>query len=261
MANLQNSINQVYVLETLSSGTTCIHKLHPMVKFIATFAFIIIIVSFDRYAFGRMLPYIFYTQIVMALAEIPFTLLFKRYLVAVPFCLFAGISNVIFDRATAFSMGGLTVSYGVVSLFTILFRAYLCIIALLILVGTTPFAQLAAQMRRLKLPDIFVTVFEMIYRYIGVLVQEAHSMNLAYALRSNGRKAIEFRHIGSFLGQLLLRSIDRAERVYAAMKCRGYAMRDFSRARQKVRINDVIYLLVVIIMCLFFRLFSVGYFL
>jgi cobalt/nickel transport system permease protein len=207
-----------------------------------------------------MLPYIFYTQIMMALAEIPFSLLFKRYLIAVPFCLFAGISNVIFDQKIAFSIGGLEVSYGVISLFTILFRAYLCIIALLILVGTTPFAQLAAQMRRLKLPDIFVTVFEMIYRYIGVLVSEAHSMNLAYSLRSNGRKAIEFKHVGSFLGQLMLRSIDRAERVYAAMKCRGYAMRDFTRVRQKVRISDVVYLVFIIIACLFFRLFFIGYF-
>jgi cobalt/nickel transport system permease protein len=197
----------------------------------------------------------------MALAEIPFSLLLKRYLIAVPFCLFAGISNVIFDRATAFQIGGLSVSYGAVSLFTILFRAYLCIMALLILVGTTPFVQLSAQMRRLKMPDIFVTVFEMIYRYIGVLVHEAHTMNLAYSLRGNGRKSIEMKHIGSFLGQLMLRSTDRAERVYAAMKCRGYAMRDFARAGRKVRVSDVVYLAAVVLLCLFLRIFSVGYFL
>jgi cobalt/nickel transport system permease protein len=230
-------------------------------KLVTTFVFIIVVVSFDRYAFARLVPFVFYPQIMMALAEIPFSLLLKRYLVAVPFCLFAGISNVIFDRTVAFQIGGLSVSYGLVSLFTILFRAYLCIMALLILVGTTPFARLSAQMRRLRMPDIFVTVFEMIYRYIGVLVHEAHAMNLAYSLRGNGRKSIEMKHIGSFLGQLMLRSTDRAERVYAAMKCRGYAMRDFARAGQKVRVSDIVYLTAVVLLCLFLRIFPVGYFL
>jgi cobalt/nickel transport system permease protein len=261
MANLQNSLNEIYVLETLSGGQTCVHRLHPMIKLVTTFIFIIVVVSFDRYAFARLVPFVFYPQIMMALAEIPFSLLLKRYLIAVPFCMFAGISNVIFDRTVAFQIGGLSVSYGAVSLLAILLRAYLCIMVLLILVGTTPFVQLSAQMRRLRMPDIFVTVFEMIYRYIGVLVHEAHTMNLAYSLRANGQKAIKMKHIGSFLGQLLLRSIDRAERVYAAMKCRGYAMRDFAKAGQKVRASDVVYLATVVLLCLFLRIFSVGYFL
>jgi energy-coupling factor transporter transmembrane protein EcfT len=33
-------------------------------------------------------------------------------------------------------------------------------------------------------------------------------------------KGLEMKHVGAFVGQLLLRSIDRAERVYAAMRAR-----------------------------------------
>jgi cobalt/nickel transport system permease protein len=36
------------------------------------------------------------------------------------------------------------------------------------------------------------------------------------------------RDMGSFAGQLLLRSVDRAERVYRAMKARGYRGEYFS---------------------------------
>lgn len=47
-------------------------------------------------------------------------------------------------------------------------------------------------------------------------------MMRAYHLRSLKQNGLEMRHMGSFTGQLLLRSIDRAERVYAAMQCRGF---------------------------------------
>jgi len=47
-------------------------------------------------------------------------------------------------------------------------------------------------------------------------------MNIAYLLRSPDKKGIEMRDMGSFAGQLLIHSFDRAEQVYNAMKCRGY---------------------------------------
>ncbi len=47
-------------------------------------------------------------------------------------------------------------------------------------------------------------------------------MSDAYALRAPGQKGIQFRAWGSFLGQLLLRSMDRAEELYASMLLRGY---------------------------------------
>ncbi len=63
------------------------------------------------------------------------------------------------------------------------------------------------------MPDIFVTLFEMTYRYIAVLMGEASSMYTAYMLRSTERKGLQMRHMGSFVGQLFIRSYDRAERV------------------------------------------------
>jgi cobalt/nickel transport system permease protein len=62
----------------------------------------------------------------------------------------------------------------------------------------------------------------MSYRYIAVLLGEVQSMSAAYKLRSCGMKGIAMAHMGSFVGRLFLRSAGRADRVYAAMKCRGY---------------------------------------
>ena len=47
-------------------------------------------------------------------------------------------------------------------------------------------------------------------------------MTRAYHLRAVKQNGLEMKHLGAFIGQLLLRSIDRAERVYAAMQCRGF---------------------------------------
>ena len=63
----------------------------------------------------------------------------------------------------------------------------------------------------------------MIYRYIILLLQEGSRLATAYALRAPGQKGIHFRAWGSLLGQLLLRSIDRAQLVYESMQLRGFA--------------------------------------
>lgn len=198
------------------------HRRHPAVKLLATFAFIVIVVSFDRTELGRLIPFVFYPVILMAVSETPWPLVLRRVVLALPFALLAGISNILFDREIALSIAGIAVSTGVVSFFSILFRTFLCVTAVLILVAVTPFSQLTGQLRRMHVPDIFVTLFEMIYRYIGVLLEEASSMYTAYMLRSTEHKGLQMRHMGSFVGQLLIRSFDRAERIYGAMKCRGY---------------------------------------
>lgn len=229
MANMRSKIQELYALEQLSGGLSAVHRRHPLVKLISTFVYVVLVVSFDRYEFGRLIPFVFYPVVLMALSETPWSIVLKRVALTLPFVIVAGISNIIFDRAAAFAVGGLIVSYGTLSFFTLIFRTFLCVTAVLLLVAVTPFSQLTDQLRRMHVPDIFVTLFEMIYRYIGALLDEASAMHTAYMLRSTEHKGLQMKHMGSFVGQLLIRSYDRAERVYAAMKCRGYG--DTARRR------------------------------
>ncbi|MCL2043985.1 MAG: cobalt ECF transporter T component CbiQ [Treponema sp.] len=255
---MKNKIHELYALEQLAGGNTCIHRLNPAVKLLAAVVFIITVISFDRYSFGRLVPYIFYPTVLMALSETPYAMLLKRFLIALPFCFFAGAANVVFDRNPAFAAGGIDVSYGVVSLFTVLFRVYLCVMSVLILVSVTPLSQIVHAMRRLRIPHVFIIVFEMTYRYIGVLLEEVYSMYTAYSLRSSNAKGIQMRDMGSFTGQLLVRSFDRADRVYNAMKCRGYALQNNVQETGKITGNDIIFFTVTCILCLAFRLINVN---
>ena len=69
---------------------------------------------------------------------------------------------------------------------------------------------------------IVVTELLLIFRYAGLLLREAERMSTAYALRAPGQKGVAFRAWGSFLGQLLLRSMDRADELYESMTLRGF---------------------------------------
>ncbi len=256
-ADIKSKIQEIYSLEQLSGNRSVVHQLHPGVKLLVTMVYIVTVVSFDRYTFGRLVPYLFYPFILMALSETPWRMVGKRVLLALPFVVLAGVSNIIFDTAPAITLGSVTVSRGVLSCLSIVFRTFLCVTAVMILVAVTPFAHLSGQLRRIHIPEIFILLFEMTYRYIGTLLEETSSMYMAYQLRHTHQKGLEMKHMGSFVGQLLLRSFDRAERVYAAMKCRGYGRRGSEHQIQKWASKDYIFAFAACVPCVLFRAFNV----
>ena len=237
---ISNRIHELYVLEELSDKDTLIHRLHPRAKLLITFAYIVVVVSFNRYDVLGVVPFFVYTAIVCALADLPMRTLHKRFLIALPFCAFAGATNFFLDRNIAFVIGDAEITYGLLSLIAIILRTYLCVMAVFILIATTPFSSLTRELRRMRVPQIFITLIEMIYRYIGVLIDETASMATAYKLRSVNTKGVAMKDMGPFVGQITLRSFDRGERVYAAMSCRGFGGEFSERAPVKMRPTDII---------------------
>ena len=69
---------------------------------------------------------------------------------------------------------------------------------------------------------MIVALFLLTYRYVYVLIEELANMITAYKLRAPEHKGIHVSAWGSFLGQLLLRSMDRAEELYNSMELRGF---------------------------------------
>ena len=256
MSDLSARIRELRALESLSAGKTAVHRLHPLAKLASSVVFIVAVASFGRYDFARLAPYLFYPFVMMALAELPYKAMLVRVLVALPFCLFAGISNAILDRDAAFAIGGVIVSYGVLSLATILLKMYLCVMSALLLVATLPLPELTAQLRRVHVPMVFVIVFETTYRYIGVLFEELRSMTTAYRLRAGSKRRVDIRDMGPFAGRLILRGFDRAERVHSAMRCRGYSLRRVPPARRRFKGSDAAALLAVCLPAIALRFFA-----
>ena len=127
-----------------------------------------------------------------------------------------------FLSATLLMLGSLPVSGGVVSMLTLMGKGVLCLMASFLLMASTPIDALCAALRRLHVPKMIVTLLLLTYRYVGVMTEELAVMTDAYHLRAPGQKGIHVSAWGSFLGQLLLRSMDRAQELYASMLLRGY---------------------------------------
>jgi len=223
LSKLSDAMADLYTVEQLAAKDTAVHRLHPMAKLLTTLAFIVAAVSCGRYEPLRLAPFVFYPVLLVAAAELPYRPLLKRAALALPFALLAGVSNLIFDRAAAAVVLGVSVSGGTLAFLTVVLKAYLCVMALLVLTATTTLSDLSDQLVRLKVPPVMVSVLTMTYRYISTLLDEASSMSAAYALRSPNARGVKLTHMGPFAGQLLIKSADRAERVYAAMKLRGYS--------------------------------------
>ena len=258
MSKFTVSMQQLNVLEEMAEKETAIHKLHPLAKIIVTFVFIVAVISSDRYNFAVLLPYFAYTFIIGAVSETPQKILLKRAVCALPFCMFAGISNIIFEPSTAVIAGGIHISYGMLSCLVIILKTYLTVTAVLLLTASTPMGQITNQLIRLHVPSIIVMQITMTYRYLTILADEASSMFNAYILRSNGQKGIKISHIGSFIGQLLIRSFDRAERIYAAMQCFGYHGGLSYEKKITAGFKDYLYCMIMCALIIIFRAADVA---
>jgi cobalt/nickel transport system permease protein len=255
---MQKAVRQMFALEELASGSSAVHRLHPTAKLLATVVYLVCVISVDRLNFPALSLFFFYPAVMIALSGIPFGAIVRRVLPALPFVLFVGISNALLEPGVYVSLGGFFLSRGVASLIVLMEKAALSVSAVLILMATTPMAKLLACLRVLKVPRALVTVMMLSVRYLSLLAGEAGRMARAYALRSGEARGIRMRDMGSFVGQLLLRSFDRAERVYAAMKLRGYDG-DFPLAGAgRPGAADAVFLLMTCGTSLLFRFFTID---
>jgi cobalt/nickel transport system permease protein len=258
MPNLTASINKIRSLEDLAEGVTAIHRLHPMAKMITTIVYLVVVISFNKYNISGLAPFFIYPILLMAVGEIPYRSVLSRLLIALPFSFFAGLANPFLDRATALYLVGIPVSMGLVSFLSILIKTVLTVAAVLILIATTPMDKLAGQLIRIKVPKLFVMQLMLTYRYLTLLISEAAGMTTAYHLRSKTQKGIKIGHVGTFMGQLLLRSFDRAERVYLAMKCRGFNGEYQFAAADKMRPGDTVYMIALCVVFVLLRWFNTS---
>lgn len=258
MSKLTDALNRIQSLEELADGKTIIHRIHPMAKMITTILYLVVVISFDKYNISGLMPFFLYPILLMALGEIPYRSVLSRLIFALPFSFFAGLSNPFLDRETALFLLGMPISWGLLSFASILIKTVLTVMAVLILIATTPMDKLAYELIRIKIPKIFVMQIMLTYRYIGLLIVEASNMMTAYHLRSNRQKGVQLAHAGTFMGQLLLRSFERAEKVYVAMKCRGFNGAYHFAHSERMRLGEFIYAFLLCVVFLIFRWVNIS---
>jgi cobalt/nickel transport system permease protein len=241
MPNIINSLYNIRLLDDLARKKTYIHRIHPLAKLLTTVVYLTVVVSFGRYEISSLLSFVFYPVLIIAFAELPVAPILKRILLVEPFIIGIGILNPLFDNYTVV-LGGIAISRGWVTFLAIFIKCGLTVAASILLIATTGMDRLAAALRMLKIPKIFVLQFLLTYRYISVLIEEVSRMQRAYSLRAPGPKGIHGSVWGSFAGQLILRTFERAQRVYQSMSLRGFTGEYNTGDVAKVSFKDFAYL-------------------
>jgi len=206
-------------MDELGRMDTPVHRIDARAKASVTLAFIVVVMSFPRYEVSALMPFLFYPVALVSLGRIPGRHIVRKILVAAPFALAVGAFNPFFDRQPH---GALGVPGGWLSFASILLRFLLTVWAALALVACTGMNRLGAGLGRLGVPRVFVVQLLFLYRYLFVVSDEGGKMLRSVEMRAERGRPLRLRAYGPLLGTLLLRSMDRAERVYRAMAARGF---------------------------------------
>lgn len=208
-----------------------IHRADPRLKFVATIATILVITLLPVGAFVAL--GIMWLALVAAssVAQLGPLRLSRSAFIAAPFLVAAVPLIFVRPGDPIGSIGPLTISgEGLVMFATIAAKSWLSVQAALLLTFTTPFHDLVDALRDLRLPRILVAIIGFMYRYLAVLGDEASRMLRARSARSataaagasGGSIGWRARVTGQMVGSLFLRSYERSERIYDAMRARGF---------------------------------------
>jgi cobalt/nickel transport system permease protein len=222
MAKIDTAFIDLGYLDTLATGDSIIHRLDPRIKVLTAAVFVICVVSFDKYVIGAMLPFVLILSLLMGLGGIPAHFILKKLALVSPFAILLGMFNPFLDQQTLLYLGPLPVSGGWLSFLSILLRFCLTVGAMLILIATTGFNGVCMAMEKMGMPKIFAVQLLLLYRYIFVLMDEGQRMYRARALRSFQGRGTDMKTFGHLIGGLLLRTLDRGQRIHLAMLCRGF---------------------------------------
>lgn len=122
-------------------------------------------------------------------------------------------------------------------------KMFLCVGAAVWLSWTTPFTQILDALRKLRLPPLLTTMLSFMFRYLFVLAGEALRMSRAYQSRCPRKQTLkDAGNVGKLVGALMLRTYNRAERIYFAMLSRGFEGEFKTISVQKMNFADIILL-------------------
>ncbi len=230
-------------LDTLSYKDTFVHRLDPRIKILVSFIFILFVVSFPKYEIAGLMPFFIYPVFLLTAGDIPLRAIAKKVLFISPFALFIGIFNPLLDTDVILTPFGISVTGGWISFFSIIVKFILTVSTALLLIAVTSFLGICEGLERLKFPRLLVIQLLFLYRYLFVLLEEALRILRAREARSFGKRGKEIKTFIRLISILLVRTVERAERIYQAMLSRGFRGEIRVLKRHSLRPRDILFAL------------------
>ncbi|EGV17177.1 cobalt ECF transporter T component CbiQ [Thiocapsa marina] len=216
----------MHILDALSdrAGHGSLRTLDPRLRIIAAALFALVVVSLSGLA--TLFTALGLALSVMLAARLPARPTLQRIAAMDGFMLMILVLLPLTVPGTPIlEWGGFTASAeGLIKAVEILLKANAVVLVLLALVGSLDAVTLGHALARLRMPSNLVQLLFFTVRYIGVIGEEY--ARLRTAMRARGFRPANslhtYRSIGYLVGMLLVRSLERSERILAAMRCRGF---------------------------------------
>jgi cobalt/nickel transport system permease protein len=188
-----------------------LYPFDPRVKLVSTILLIVAIALMQE--FTPLLLVMAFLLILIGISRVPFGHVGKSFILALPFIVFASLALIYSSGYFAGLLMAMRISDSV--------------LALLVLVSTTPFFDLLKALQWFKCPRIFSILLLFTYRFIFILIGEMDRMRMSRKARgfSGGKHIFDkgaMRTIGYTAGMTFFRSYKRAGNIYNALLSRGY---------------------------------------
>jgi cobalt ECF transporter T component CbiQ len=226
LADISHTLEQSLFAEEIARQRGLLQSLDPRVKVVSMIALLVAV------GLSRSIPVIIGLYLVALMlawsSRVPMGFFIKRVWLLMPF--FTGIIALpaLFitpgPALVQLPLGLVITRTGAQTALFLLLRVSTSVSLAILLVLTTPWNTVLKALGVLRVPDVFVLILGMTYRYIYLLLHALNDMLLSRKSRVVGRlSGTEERHlIAASAGALLGKSLHLSGEVYLAMQSRGF---------------------------------------
>ncbi len=248
LRDLIEGAESLVAVEDLSGKKGVLQAINPIAKFVAIIGMIIASLCITQFTY--ILAICAVPLFLAVASQIPLKHFFSRTTLIPAFSALISIPILFLTAGSpvwAASFGGINLAITIEGLtkfavFTV--RVWFCVASLTLLILSTGFDKTLKMLATVKVPTLIIQLFSLTYRYFFVSIEEAQSVLIAKEARTYVHKRSlnlqSLKDLGAIIASLFIRTYERSERVYLAMKARGFQIEGESKhAMPKLRIRDV----------------------
>jgi len=204
-------------------GHSRIHRLAPQVKIVGAVLLVLGFVATPRTAMWAFGIYALVVVSLAAVARIPVTFAMRRMMIEIPFLLVVLLLPLLGSEPNVEVLGLSLSEAGLWDAWNILAKATLGLGIAVVLGATTQVPEILVGLDGLKMPSIITAIAGFMVRYIDVIATDWRRMRTAMASRGHdARWLTQVIPLARTLGAMFVRTYERGERIYLAMRSRGY---------------------------------------
>jgi cobalt/nickel transport system permease protein len=250
LRDLVEGAESLVYIEDLSSKKGLMQTINPLAKLITIVSMIVASLCIFNLSY---LTLICVVPIVLAAAsKIPLKHFFSRTALIPVFAAVISLPILFLTAGAALFSANIGITTLTITLegltrflvFTV--RVWFCVASLTLLILSTGFDKMLKLLSSIKVPPVIVQLFSLTYRYFFVSIHEAQSVLIAKEARTYIHKRTinmqALKDLGAILAALFIRTYERSERVYLAMKSRGFEIDGSNKlAMSAFRIRDAFF--------------------